>query len=108
LLTGRAFIPLSVVLASALLLLTGVQVARLSGAARAAGWFAPHEAVTFSGPGLDGAPTTLQASILGAVAAPGAYALPADARSADLVAAAGGLLPTANAAALDGAASLAE
>jgi competence protein ComEA len=108
LLAGSAFVPVSIVLVCVLVALTGAQVARLYRETSAAGWWTPRDPVTFTGPGLDGAPTTFQAFILGAVALPGAYQLPSDARVADLVTAAGGLLPTADASALDETASLAD
>lgn len=105
---GRAFVPVSVALGCALVVLTGAQVARLYSAVQAAGWLAPRDAVTFSGPGLVGAPSSLQAFVLGAVALPGAYQLPQGAHVADLVQAAGGLLSTADTVAVDQAALLAE
>ena len=107
-LAGSAFVPVSIVLVCVLVALTGVQVARLYRETSAAGWWVRHDPVTFTGPGLDGAPTTLQAFVLGAVVLPGAYELPSGARVADLLSAAGGLLSTADASALDETASLAE
>lgn len=108
LLASRAFVPVSAAVACVLLVLTGAQAVRLSGAVGAFGWLTPHDPVTFSGPGLDGAPLGVEAFVLGAVAEPGAYELPAGAQVADLVAAAGGFLPAANAAAVQGDAPLTE
>jgi competence protein ComEA len=105
-LAGARFVPIGVVVICLLMVLSGAQVAQLYRTARAAGWWVYHDPVTFTGPGLDGATTTLQAFVLGAVEQPGAYVLPIGARVADLLAAAGGLLPAADTAALNESAAL--
>lgn len=53
-------------------------------------------AVSSSGPSIGGTPATITVHAAGAVARPGIYALPAAARVADLVAAAGGAAPEAD------------
>ncbi|HLY32402.1 MAG TPA: ComEA family DNA-binding protein [Ktedonobacterales bacterium] len=55
----------------------------------------PTSQLIISGPGVS-ANATIQVDALGAVAAPGDYTLPEDARVHDLVTAAGGLLPDAD------------
>lgn len=64
--------------------------------------------ITITGPGVGGQSATIQAYILGDVAAPGVYTLSADARVQDLLAAAGGALPDADLRRVDLAAHVAD
>ena len=86
---------------------SGVVVARRMGWAPPGLAARPHT-IAITGPGVAGTATALQAYILGAVAQPGVYALANGARVGDLVAAAGGLLPEADAARVDLAALVAD
>jgi competence protein ComEA len=108
LLASRAFAPVASLVIAVCLAGSGLQVARLAGWSPAL--FRPqrHD-VVITGPGV-GTPgaAAIQAEVLGAVASPGVYALPAGARVGDLVAAAGGLLADADAARVDQAAPLAD
>jgi hypothetical protein len=105
---GSAFLPASIVIVCLLVAVSGTQVVQLFRTASAAGWWTYHDPVTFAGPGLDGATTSVEAFVLGAVAWPGAYVLPLGSRVADLVAAAGGLLPEADAGAVSETTALAQ
>jgi competence protein ComEA len=67
----------------------------------------PPEAPTGS-PAADAATTTVVVSVVGQVAAPGLVTLPAGSRVADALAAAGGLLPEADPASVNGAAVLSD
>lgn len=106
-LASRAFVPVSLVLGLALLAGSGLLVALRLGWTPPSFAARPHT-ITITGPGAGGAPAPLQASILGAVAQPGVYALPDGARLGDLVRAAGGLLPDADMTRVDLAAPVAD
>jgi competence protein ComEA len=56
----------------------------------------PRSGITISGPGATFTATTIQVYVLGAVATPGVYTLPPDARVHDAIAAAGGATREAN------------
>jgi competence protein ComEA len=106
-LSGPAFAPLAVALSLGSLL---VMYAQLSGPfGWPALWSQPPagHSVRISGPG-SGANMAIKAYVLGAVAEPGVYALPAEARVDDLVRAAGGLLPDADVARVNLAAHIAD
>lgn len=106
-LASRAFVPVSLVLCLGLLAGSGLLVALRLGWAPPTFAARPHT-ITITGPGTSGTPDPLQASILGAVAQPGVYALPDGARVGDLVRAAGGLLPDADTTRVDLAAPVAD
>ncbi len=93
-LRSRYYVVSSLVLT--LVLVTGILVTTLT---RVGGWppaFAqPHPTIAITGPGVT-ADSTVQAYILGAVRAPGVYTPPQGARVHDLIAAAGGVLTTAD------------
>lgn len=109
-LASRAFVPVSMVVGLALLAGSGLLVAlRLGWAPPAIAAFATHpHSITITGPGTGSTPGPLQASILGAIAQPGVYALPDGARVGDVVRAAGGLLPDADTTRVDLAAPVAD
>jgi competence protein ComEA len=104
---GPAFVPLAVAASLASLLLIYGQLSGPFG--WPALWRPPPvgHAIPITGPGgaTNGA---VKAYVLGAVAQPGVYALPADARVDDLVRAAGGLLPDADVTRVDLAAHVAD
>jgi competence ComEA-like helix-hairpin-helix protein len=104
---GPAFAPLAVAAGLASLLLVYAQLAGPLG--RPSLWNPPPSGhvIQITGPG-GASNSALKAYALGAVAQPGVYALPADARVDDLVRAAGGLLPDADVARMDLAAHVAD
>ncbi|HEV2237537.1 MAG TPA: ComEA family DNA-binding protein [Ktedonobacterales bacterium] len=104
---GPAFVPLAVAASLVSLLLIYVQLSGPFG--WPALWNPPPVGHTVQITGSGGAPNaTLKAYVLGAVAQPGVYGLPADARVEDLVRAAGGLLPDADVTRVDLAAHVAD
>jgi competence protein ComEA len=104
---GPAFAPLAVAASLASLLLVYAQLAGPFGWPSL--WNPPPagRTVQITGPGGT-SNSALKAYVLGAVAQPGVYALPADARVDDLVRAAGGLLPDADVARVNLAARVAD
>jgi competence protein ComEA len=105
---SRAFVPIGLGLGLMLVAATGVQLAARWGWALPAPWQTRPHTIQITGPGVDQASTTIQAYILGAVEAPGVYTLDEGARVGDLVQAAGGLLPEADAARVNLAARVAD
>ncbi len=105
---GRAFIPVGAMLGLILLAGTGVQIGMWWGWSLPAQWLPQHHTIQITGPGVDQASSAIHAYLLGAVQAPGVYALTDGARVSDLVRAAGGLLPDADAARVDLAARVAD
>lgn len=91
---SRGFTQLSVPLMFVLIAVIGIQVL-----ARLGDWppqlVQSQSAVTISGPGV-GPNATIQAYVMGAVRLPGVYALPEGSRVHDLVAAAGGVIESAD------------
>lgn len=106
-LASRAFVPVTIILGLFLLAGSGLLVAWHLGWALPSFAARPHT-ITITGPDAGGTPAPAQASILGAVAQPGVYALPDGARVGDLVRAAGGPLPDADIARVDLAAPVAD
>lgn len=105
---SHVFVPFGMGLGLVLLAATGAQLAARWGWSLPALWWAQPHTIQITGPGVDQASLTIQAYILGAVEAPGVYTLEADARVSDLVRAAGGLLPEADAARVNLAARVAD
>jgi competence protein ComEA len=104
---SAAFAPLAVAASLGSLLLVYAQLSGPFGWPSL--WSPPPagHAVQITGPG-GASNTALKAYVLGAVAQPGVYALPADARVDDLVRAAGGFLPDADVTRVDLAAHVAD
>ncbi len=101
LIASGAFIPAAVSVGLVCVVGTSVEVALLFG------WTPPrllprvrHD-IVITGPGVDQPASDVTAYIVGAVVQPGVYTLPATALVQDLVRAAGGLLPDADAARVD-------